>query len=304
MSYILDALKRSEQERHQDKMPSFSAESMILQTNQKKTHWWPYALISVLILNALVLFFFYRETPKSTQAQFESEEVELQNINEAKETVISEDVRAKDTYANEISANIPKRAPPPSVIKERQYIQPIKQVSHEKSVSNLPSSTNNESRSNDHLYGTTVEEGLLIQPKSKTLQRELNVTSQDTENARIEPPIQINPTFAQTQSDAGSNNSAEQSEQNSSNNTDAFTDIPLLASLSLSFQKSIPALAFNSHIYSDKRSQRRVMINNYYLKEGQSFDGLELIEIGELFIRVSKNNTVFKLPVLRDWAKK
>ena len=58
MSYILDALKRSEQERHQDKMPSFSAENMIIQTNQKKAHWWPFVLILVLILNAIILFIY------------------------------------------------------------------------------------------------------------------------------------------------------------------------------------------------------------------------------------------------------
>lgn len=294
MSYILDALKRSEQERHQDKMPSFSAESMIIQTSQKKTHWWPYALIIVLILNALVLFFFYRESTEVVEGNLRAQEISSSDHSDIKQTDRLKDVPEQNQM----------RAPPSSVMKERQYIQPIKQVSVSSNVNDWPTASI-DNRVDDHLYGTTVEEGLLIKPKSKpntqTQKRAQKITSQAKEQRQFEPIIQINPT--QTQDNVVSLNHVEDAMKNTINSTDNFADVPLLSSMDSSFQKTIPALAFNSHIYSDKHDQRRVMINNFYLKEGQSFDGLDLIEIGELFIIVSKNNTVFKLPVLRDWAK-
>jgi len=298
MSYILDALKRSEQERHQDKMPSFSAESMIIQTNQKKTHWWPYALILVLILNALVIFFFSRGASDAPSLQNTSKEISSESLTEIKQD-------SSVPFPSTASSS-QRRAPPSSVITERQYIQPLKQAPQITPSSGWSSAQSNESRTDDHLYGTTLDEGLLIQPKSKhksppqPVKRPTPTTV--SEEYGLEAPIQISPSYSSKESDYISPSPAAEPIQNSNISTGNFVDVPLLTDLSPSFQKSVPELAFNSHIYSDKPDQRRVMINNYYLKEGQSFDGLQLIEIGESFIKVSKNNETFKLPVLRDWS--
>ena len=266
MSYILDALKRSEQERHQDNMPSFSAENMIIQTNQKKAHWWPYALIMVLILNALALFFFNSASLNEAELKAKTEELNTETSAQIKQSSAS---------------NSQRRAPPANVLKERQYIEPIKQASP---ASNWQSANNTESRQNDHLYGTTVDEGLLIKPKRKTI------------------PSQINPADAPKKNDSINPNTVKEVKSEVNLSSDNHIEAPLLTELTASFQKTIPQLTFNSHIYSDKASQRRVMINDFYLKEGQSFDGIQLIVIGEAFIKVSKGGTIFKLPVLRDWA--
>jgi len=285
MSYILDALKRSEQERHQDKMPSFSAENMILQTNQKKANWWPYALILVLILNALALFYFNRDVLDDHQLQSASKD--LTRV-EPKVTVLS-------------ASTSQRRAPPANVVKERHYIEPLKQAPS----SNWQAAESNGRRTDDHLYGTTVDEGLLIKPKSKTKapQKTMPITvKQSSEMNSFETPIQINPSYAPKENIYINHRPVEEVKSQVSVRSDNFIGVPLLTDLAHSFQKSIPELTFNSHIYSDEPSQRRVMINNFYLKEGQSFDGIQLIEIGEAFIKVSKDNTIFKLPVLRDWG--
>jgi len=292
MSYILDALKRSEQERHQDKMPSFSAESMIIQTNQKKAHWWPYALILVLILNAFVLFFFNREAISEPELQSPNIELSLHNIIETKQSA------AKPLLA--VPSNNVRRAPPSSVIKERSYIQPLKHASQIASSSDWQPVNSIESRSDDHLYGTTVDEGLLIKPKSKQSTQQDAVPENDVYS--LKASIQINPTYSPTQSGKIRSNSNDEPFKETSQSVDNFIGIPLLTDLESNFQKNIPDLSFNSHIYSEKPGQRRVMINNFYLKEGQSFNGIQLIEIGEEFIKVSKNDTIFKLPVLRDWS--
>ena len=295
MSYILDALKRSEQERHQDKMPSFSAENMILQTNQKKSHWWPYVLIIVHIINALALYFLNRDTSVDQAIQSSSSEPKLQEIKQPKET--------KPSPSSVSSSN--RRAPPANVLKERKYIQPIKQVSAVASSKEWRSANNDANRADDHLYGTTINEGLLIKPKStatmpaKHSSQVLNEPM--NEERQLDEPVKITPLYKQEENIYINPSPIKKSVNEANINTNSFEDIPLLTSLDKSFQRSIPQLTFNSHIYSDKQSQRRVMINNFYLKEGQSFDGLELLEIGEAFIQLSKDNTIFKIPVLRDW---
>ena len=71
--------------------------------------------------------------------------------------------------------------------------------------------------------------------------------------------------------------------------------------MSRGFQRSVPNLSFNSHIYSDQPSARRAMINSNYLREGQGFEGMTLDQIGEAFIVLTKDGQQFKLPILRDW---
>jgi len=291
MSYILDALKRSEQERQQDKMPSFSAESMIMQSSHKKTHWWPYALIIVLTLNVLALLFFNRGSIN---------EPELRTKTEALNSEISTQTKLTSPAAVSISQ---RRAPPENVVKERQYIQPLEQAQQKHISKNWQQSKNIEKIKDDHLYGTIVDEGLLIEPKTSRSQRtiapavDLNIDANS-----FEVPIQINPSYSPKENVYINPNADEEAKSEVSVNSDNFIEVPLLTDLAVSFQKSVPELTFNSHIYSDKPSQRRVMINDYYLKQGESFDGIQLLEIGEAFIKVSKDDTIFKLPVLRDWA--
>ena len=84
-------------------------------------------------------------------------------------------------------------------------------------------------------------------------------------------------------------------------NAEPFLAYPSLAELNVHFQKSIPSLIFNSHIYSDDPTARRVMINNVYLREGQKIEGMTLHAIGEFEILLEKDTELFTMPVLRDW---
>jgi len=66
MSYILDALKKSEQERGHGNIPDVQTvhSSSLNYDNQKKTYW-PYILITVAVLNLLAIVYFIanRESP-------------------------------------------------------------------------------------------------------------------------------------------------------------------------------------------------------------------------------------------------
>lgn len=78
--------------------------------------------------------------------------------------------------------------------------------------------------------------------------------------------------------------------------------VPHLIELPLSFQKSVPDLTFNSHIYASDPQARRVMINGQYLKPGDSFDGITVDRITEDGVVLRKQGQQFRVGVLRDWV--
>src|SRR5690554_49268 len=78
--------------------------------------------------------------------------------------------------------------------------------------------------------------------------------------------------------------------------------VPHLVELPLSFQKSIPDLMFNSHIYSTDPSASRVMINNRYLRTGDRFEQLTIERITEDGVVLSKNGQYFRVGTVRDWV--
>jgi general secretion pathway protein B len=59
MSYILDALKKSEQERGHGTAPGIqTTHSSSLNYYSNKSHWWPYALVFVIAINLAALLYF------------------------------------------------------------------------------------------------------------------------------------------------------------------------------------------------------------------------------------------------------
>jgi general secretion pathway protein B len=78
--------------------------------------------------------------------------------------------------------------------------------------------------------------------------------------------------------------------------------VPHLVELPLSFQKSVPDLTFNSHIYSSDPMASRVMINNQYLRPGDTFASLVVERITEDGVILSKSGQRFRVGTVRDWV--
>ncbi|MGO1502264.1 MAG: general secretion pathway protein GspB [Marinobacter sp.] len=78
--------------------------------------------------------------------------------------------------------------------------------------------------------------------------------------------------------------------------------VPHLVELPLSFQKSVPDLMFNSHIYSTDPYGSRVTINGHYLRPGESFSGITVEEVTEDGIVLSKQGRTFRVGIVRDWV--
>ncbi|RMF17531.1 MAG: hypothetical protein D6758_06245 [Gammaproteobacteria bacterium] len=80
-------------------------------------------------------------------------------------------------------------------------------------------------------------------------------------------------------------------------------EVPVLSELPLSFQRRVPNLTFNSHIYSPDATASRVMINNLYLRPGQSVAGMRLVAVTEEGVVLELDGTRFRVPVVRDWVR-
>ena len=76
MSYILDALKKSELERGNGAIPSVQTiHSSALNYHQQRRLLWPWILIAVLLANVLILLYFLRTGPDTEAAVSASEHV-------------------------------------------------------------------------------------------------------------------------------------------------------------------------------------------------------------------------------------
>jgi general secretion pathway protein B len=78
--------------------------------------------------------------------------------------------------------------------------------------------------------------------------------------------------------------------------------VPHLVELPLSFQKSVPDLTFNSHIYASDPSASRVMINSQYLRPGDQLGQLRIERITEDGVIFSRDGQRFRVGTVRDWV--
>ncbi|WP_148862624.1 general secretion pathway protein GspB [Marinobacter fonticola] len=70
----------------------------------------------------------------------------------------------------------------------------------------------------------------------------------------------------------------------------------------MAFQRSIPDLHFSSHIYASDPAARRVMINDNYLRPGDSFSGIRVEAITGDGVVLSAYGETFRVGVVRDWV--
>ncbi len=110
MSYILDALKKSEQERGHGNIPDVQTiHSSSLNYRHEKKAYWPYILVAAVILNLLVIIYFMvnRQAPAIIKTTFVETAVQPQLSSEAGKPATKPDVaiaKAPVTPDNTITA--------------------------------------------------------------------------------------------------------------------------------------------------------------------------------------------------------
>ncbi|MDL0429662.1 general secretion pathway protein GspB [Marinobacter sp. TBZ242] len=249
MSYILDALRKSETERRQGRVPDLGQQVQMIHKPRKETSPVLVLVAIGLVLNAAILVwvFWPGTTVRGTQEPVGlSEEIAApvagvepvvpeQALESPPETTSPE---SNDTLANAIEIPVPR------------------------------------------LSGTPVDEG--ANPVAES-----GIPDERERPTVIVPtprePSAVNPSQA-------------------ADNDAAAERTPHLVELPLSFQKRVPDLIFNSHIYGSEPSSRRVMINDNYLRHGESFSGITVERITEEGVELSMDGRRFRVGVVRNWV--
>ena len=231
MSYILEALKKSEAERRQGKAPDLGQQVQMIYRPKKKPVSAVVWVVLALIINAGVLaYVFWPSRQLSEPVTTPAPAAEHANV---------------ASSAEPVQTMQPEVAPEPKPVSQ----VPVEPVEAPQAVA--------ESGVNEPQF----EQPTIIVPSQPQPQRVL-------------APVQSRPQGR----------------------------VPHLVELPLSFQKSVPDLTFNSHIYSSDPSASRVMINNRYLRAGQSLGSLLVESITEDGVVLSKNGQRFRVGIVRDWV--
>lgn len=291
MSYILEALKRSEQERHQGELTHTTIDTIMMPSKQVRHQWWPYLLIIILAINVIAYLYF--------QLSDDFDEISEEQISVLESSVSSKEIVYEIEQGN---ANQQKYETQNLVVndKEQTLQTPEKPLPdhllqtpsltkrYDLSEASPPSREKNSYQAKSKNY---TEEGFeIIAPKQSTKA----ISSEVLMPAKIEKE-------PQAVEEKKQESAVVQKDVVELPKVESFEDTYHLNDLDLSFQKGVPDIRFNSHIYSANPSDRRVMINDLYLREGQSFSGITIDTIGEFYIVLVKSSQRFKIPVLRDW---
>lgn len=266
MSYILEALKKSEQERGQGNIPGVqTVHSSSLMYRQEKKSFWPYLLVAVVLLNivAIIYFIYTQNTGKTPTSD-----------------------NLKTTNQQAATAN-PATHPPvmstqaPSASNEQVQTERLHAPAVANSSTAQPSATQEMSR---------------ITPES----------SDKTETPPSTPAVNNRQpdTFTQTEtSSLASSVTAERNESKPSSEHTAPEQVVIEQyDLPESVQQELPTLTISAHVYSENPQQRSMVINNQFLEEGDYVnDGLVLHEItpdGAIF---KYNNILFHNGTVSGW---
>ncbi|EAZ98787.1 general secretion pathway protein GspB [Marinobacter sp. ELB17] len=242
MSYILDALRKSESERHQGKVPDLGRQLQLIHL-RPKGHWPVQALLAAgLLLNAGILGYVF----------WPSQDDAVTNLSAPEQAPAAVAVISAPATATQNSAAVDEiSAPQPSGVQSAfssEYQSPTVIVPSGYGNSGAVDSNGNRNNQGWDQIGPLVSSGA-------------EAPASSADGVRV----------------------------------------PHLVELPLSFQRSVPDLTVNSHIFASVLQARRVMINNQNLRPGDSFQGLRVEEITEDGVVLSRQGQQFRLGIVRDW---
>lgn len=254
MSYILDALRKSESERQQGRVPDFAQQVQLIHRPKRKSMPVMAWLALALLINAGVLAYVFWPGRSAVVAP----------VMAGATTELSSTAKSLDHEPTPVS-----RVSPPQ-----------------------QATANGGAQSTTHMTPTNTSQAANVrsEPASEPASVEQAISNELTVTER---PTVIVPSPNRSASPASSQHLASDDEPR--------TRVPHLVELPLSFQRRVPDLIFNSHVYASDPMARRVMINDHYLRVGQGFDGIRVERITEDGVELSMNGTRFRVGVVRDW---
>jgi general secretion pathway protein B len=291
VSYILDALKKSEQERARGTIPDIKTIHHPRPAEYQKPSRWPYILLIVLLLNAGGLgFWIYQQNTRPPPASM------TPNADGAG------DDNAGDAFT--AMTESPSKANQPSI---QQLISDTPSPRQDHSTSNVIAGSDNDiTRATSTPQQSTEnpeKPKVALSKKEKSVKGKpnvifsdepLTVSDNELKNAETidDPAVLADVQFASEVQSAD----AEPSE---------YVDDKIyhIAELPDSVKRALPSISFAGHVYSTTKNQRSVMLNGKKMREGEEVTkGLLLEEITIEGVVLRSQGYRFTLGALQDWS--
>ena len=306
MSYILDALKKSEQERSRGAIPDIRTIHQPPSAEYKTSSHWPYLLLIVLLINVGGLgVWIYQQNrqPSAPQVETGNEELATANVEELSR---GNPPQATGESLDERLQKIQDEASPVVAMKNGQTGQAGQTKSTTKREELKPQTS---VKSPNYSADSAVP----AQPKSNRSKpnvifsdEPLTVSAKELRNAETADDltalkdVQITP---QKESQTSGSDSPESNVPESDLREIMGDRIYEIAELPEDVKRELPAISFAGHVYSSTVSQRSVMMNGKKMREGQEITkGLLLEEITLEGVVLRSHGYRFKLGALQDWS--
>lgn len=277
MSYILDALKKSENERGQGNIPGVqTVHSSSINYHQQKNVIWPYILIAAILINAAVIaYFIYSQNTSPDNSQPIVKNLPVTSQGEASQSgniyskTPATDTSSPDRYS---PANASSQQSAHKIISStttRVKDSPVT-ARQENTRENMSESLLN-NRPAAPVESRNVEQSSRTQANTEKDTRasyhaQTN-NSQHVDKQLIPAPEYPPETFSSMQT-------TETEWEKPEEQVIEQYDLPEQT------QRELPTLTISAHVYSSNPQQRSMIINNRFLEEGDNImDGLVLHEI-------------------------
>jgi general secretion pathway protein B len=257
MSYILDALKKSEKKRQRGTVPDLLTMQEALAHEQKKRPLWAYMIMAALLLNALLLVWLVPWKAKKSN-------IPLHATGE-NHTVMNE----SSSPASDLSQMKPQELPA--------------DVNRQKPQVETPS---------DEISSQSLKRNQQVQPKADVQKKMPDELKSVVDTKMLHETAPLSPS---AQPDTVAHVSSEPKPEN--NITPPVPNkIYSLSELPSSIQQSLPAFAISVFLYSNDPNARTVKVNGQMMKEGQYLSaGLKLEEITQNEAIFSYQNYRFRV---------
>jgi len=268
MSYILDALKKSEKERQRGTVPDVLTVQDVMKGERKKRQVWPYVVLAVLLLNAVVLAWWFghwqSEKPKmvaqTTAVQGELGLVGSGQPSEVRSIALPSSEKSK-TVRPDGRESARDRAHKPEVITAKRAEDAVNFVRQ-----NLTAQSKINSGVNVPDKPAPADEKGLREEVSSPPQQ--SATSKQISNVHSMSITAFAPDGRKVD----------------------LKDLPS------SIQQSLPAFAISVSVYSDDPASRMVKVDGQMLQEGQYLaEGIKLEEIATDGVVFSYQNYRFRV---------
>ena len=317
MSFILDAIAKSEQERQLQEMPGARVLATPVTDTQKPRRYLPYLLIGVLLLNA-VLVMIWMQTDQSLPSPIEDMEQssgqgkvpENAQTTEVVTQIESMSFKNKSSTKPQITSANETRDTTPALISqpELEPLAPLASMTNDNILSAGALKNNHSREQVTEIESRTLPSKPIVEQRSMTdasqssmpesVQSEILVkeTSEDTTAW-----IHIGPDSLSNKTNTGQNVEPEERTQNSST---LYRKVSSLRELPDDVRKALPRVSFSGHLYS---SNSRISVvftgDGRPVKQGQEIEKeLYLHEITPTGVIVEFRGYLIKVGVLQNWT--